>query len=798
MRPILLFFLFLFSFQLMAQRYSRVKITLDKDHSIEQLAQLGLDTDHGHYQPGKYFTGEFSDFELSLIESKGFSMEMLIEDLKAHLRQLNESGETQSRTLPPCESDQAPQSYETPANYTYGSMGGYYTYQEMLDLLDEMAANYPQIFKVKQPITTAYTTHEGRPVYWVKISDNPDLDESEEPEVLYTAVHHAREPNSLSQMIFYMWFLLENYDADPEVKYLVDNVEMYFVPCLNPDGYIFNETTDPDGGGYWRKNRRDNGDGTFGVDLNRNYGYEWGYNNTGSSPNTDAATYRGTAPFSEPETQMLKEFCEAHQFQIALNYHTFSNLLIYPFGFTDSATPDHPTFLNFAKWMTRDNHYLAGFGSQTVGYNVNGSSDDWMYGEMTTKGKIFSFTPEVGPGSYGFWPPQTAIDGLNKEGMTLNLSAAHLVLNFGILSPSEDQFVDASQGSVFFSLKKLGLAPGLFTVFLEPVSDNVANVGPVANFGMFHLEETTGSITYSLKPTIQEGDTARFNLVLDNGLYQWRQPVERIFTQQVELALFEGGDDLDHWTSFGDWNLTTQHFHSAPSSITDSPGLDYAPNTISEIATNEPVVLKAEEVRNVYLAFWAKWDIEEDEDYAQVLISVNGSTYIPLCGKYTEAGTQQQSLEQPVYDGQQADWVREEIDLTDWLNLDDSVAFSVAFRMFSDEAVEADGFYFDDLELVVVTNEVISNVTLPDVSGFKVSARPNPAREYVILDLGGPSDTGKMDLQVFNPLGQMVAGKTVQGKTIRLETEGWLPGVYQYRIQAGGRWLPAGRFIVGN
>ncbi len=118
----------------------------------------------------------------------------------------------------------------------------------------------------------------------VKISDNPNVNETE-PEVLYTALHHAREPVGAMQMLFYMYYLLENYDNDPFIQALVDNTEMYFVPVVNPDGYVYNQTTNPNGGGMWRKNRRNNGSaGLYGSDLNRNYGYMWGYDNNGSSP----------------------------------------------------------------------------------------------------------------------------------------------------------------------------------------------------------------------------------------------------------------------------------------------------------------------------------------------------------------------------------------------------------------------------------------------------------------------------------------------------------------------------------
>ncbi|NIV14192.1 MAG: peptidase M14, partial [Aliifodinibius sp.] len=193
--------------------------------------------------------------------------------------------------------------------------------------------------------------------------------------------------------------LLENYGSDQEVTYLVNNRELYFVPIINPDGYVYNEQTDPNGGGYWRKNRRNNGNGSFGVDLNRNFGYKWGYDNNGSSPTPSSETYRGTAPFSEPETQVIRDFCLNHDFELTLNYHTYGDLLIYPWGYINALTPDAPIFTALAVDMTQYNNYSHGNASQLL-YPVNGEANDWMYGEQTAKDKIFAMTPEVGP---AFW-----------------------------------------------------------------------------------------------------------------------------------------------------------------------------------------------------------------------------------------------------------------------------------------------------------------------------------------------------------------------------------------------------------
>ena len=146
----------------------------------------------------------------------------------------------------------------------------------MLDELDQMHQLYPNLISarsdIKDPTSDEnphiHETYEGRFLQWVKISDNPN-DNENEPEILYTALHHAREPGSLQQLIFYMWYLLENYAQDDVIKEILDNTELYFVPCVNPDGYIYNETNDPQGGGMWRKNRYNN----HGVDNNRNYSY---------------------------------------------------------------------------------------------------------------------------------------------------------------------------------------------------------------------------------------------------------------------------------------------------------------------------------------------------------------------------------------------------------------------------------------------------------------------------------------------------------------------------------------------
>src|SRR5690606_8892087 len=133
----------------------------------------------------------------------------------------------------------------------------------------------------------------------------------------YYGAIHAREVITPEVLIYIMRYLTNNYGIDPQVTYLVDNRELFFSTVVNPDGYYYDEVIEPDGGGLWRKNRRNNGDGSYGIDLNRNFGYQWGYDDEGSSPDGSDETYRGASAFSEPETQRLRDFMISRNFVIA-------------------------------------------------------------------------------------------------------------------------------------------------------------------------------------------------------------------------------------------------------------------------------------------------------------------------------------------------------------------------------------------------------------------------------------------------------------------------------------------------
>ncbi|MDZ7393684.1 MAG: M14 family zinc carboxypeptidase [candidate division KSB1 bacterium] len=276
---------------------------------------------------------------------------------------------------------------------TQGYFDRFHNYQQVVEAIHQAAMRYPGLAQVVDIGDSWEKTQNkaDRDIWAVKISDNAAVEE-DEPEVLIMGCHHAREIITPEIVLYFMNYLLTNYGTDPYVTYLVDNRQIWLVPLVNPDGHAYVFTTDR----WWRKNRRDNGDGSYGVDLNRNYGYMWGYDNQGSSPIPSDQTYRGPAAFSEPEVQAIRDLCLQHRFKISLSYHSYGQLLLYPWGYRAMNTPDHAVFKALADSCVAYNGYSPGNAASGTIYITNGDSDDWLYGEQTQKNKIFAFTPEVG------------------------------------------------------------------------------------------------------------------------------------------------------------------------------------------------------------------------------------------------------------------------------------------------------------------------------------------------------------------------------------------------------------------
>ncbi|HEY8272734.1 MAG TPA: M14 family metallopeptidase [Pseudobdellovibrionaceae bacterium] len=288
----------------------------------------------------------------------------------------------------------------------------FHNYAELTQKIQELQQTYPNILRV----SSAGKSSEGKDMWALRISGN--LTQADNlPAIIYLGGHHAREHLSVELPLYYAEYFLSEYaKGTPRIVNLLNGRDIHILPAVNPDGLEYDVTNES----YklWRKNRSRNGDGTYGVDLNRNYGYQWGTG--GSSSNTSSDTYKGPKAFSEPETQAIKAYIENHQnITTLLSFHTFSELILYPWGhkYQSIEVPrDQQVHQKMAEKMAEWNNYTAEQASAL--YQASGDTTDWAYGEH----KIISFTFELDPanngmGSAGFYPGTGVIPVVQQKNL---------------------------------------------------------------------------------------------------------------------------------------------------------------------------------------------------------------------------------------------------------------------------------------------------------------------------------------------------------------------------------------------
>ncbi len=533
----------------------------------------------------------------------------------------------------------------------------------------------------------------------------------------------------------------------------------------------------------WRKNMRDNGGGVYGVDLNRNYGYMWGCDDTGSSPDSTGETFRGPSAFSEPETQAVKWLSEYYNFRLALNYHTYSNLLIYPWGYNNTATPDSLVFKTFGTVLCEQYDIIDGTAMETVGYVSNGDSDDWFYGEQGTKSKTFAMTPELGVETDDFWAPFDRIIPICKENINQNLNLARLALKYARVSDASPSIISDTAGYFIFDIQRLGLdSPATFTVSVTPLGNEITGTGSSKVFtGMSLLEKITDSISYTLNSGLMSGQEIKYVLSVDNGLYVYNDTVTKYYGVPVVL-LNDSGNNMSNWISTTGWNIKTGVYHSSPSSITDSPSGKYPDAYTSSVRLSNQVDIT--NAAYAELSFWTKWSVEKGYDYIQTEISTdNGNNWTPVCGKYTKSGNYGENYYEPLYSGYQNAWIQEKVDLSDFIGN----SIKLRFVLISDPYVNYDGFYFDDLKITAVNAGSSSVTEYTDLKNIDLSAPiPNPSENYAVIYYDIPQTERNVKLYVFNSMGQKVMeSDNISGKgQLQVNTLGLEAGIYFYQLRS--------------
>lgn len=773
------------------EKYSKAKIGLSQTLTLKQLASLGVETEHGEYKPGRFFISGFSAGEINRIRANGFPVEILIEDVSKDFEQ--KSAET-----PPPSTEaivyagfcRKVKEWKIPRHWRHGTMGGHLRYDEMVQHLDSMRILFPNLISVKKAIDTTKTI-EGRQILGVKISDNPDQNEPEEPKALFTAIHHAREPVGMHQLILFMWYLLENYTTDQNIKALVNSSEFYFVPCINPDGYIFNQTQNPNGGGMWRKNRRDNGDGSFGVDLNRNYGFNWGYDDFGSSPNPNWETFRGETAFSEPENRAMKAFCEQIGFKAALNYHTYANLLIHPWGYEDIPCEDSTQFRFLGREMVKENNYRIGTAMQVLNYNTNGGSDDYMYSDSPEKPKIISMTPEAGN---WFWPTQNEILDLCVDNLHQNLTFArsiHPLLSFkdttGLFFNS-GTFPTSGINQLRYKLRRIGTNADLtnFQVTFRPFGLHSATLQPIVkNYpGLGLNKEIVDSVF------LVPANPAYFDFA---NQFSWRVEISNgIFTQidtiihfsslpEIPENLKDGFENQANWT--GNWTFVTDDAVEGQSCLKPTDG-NYQSSMDVSMRRVRPFDLRSSSIKAAEMSFWTKYGIEKNYDYASIEFSTDSLNWTTVC---TDKSVLSSPFSQqaganiiPIWDGFQSRWQKEYIDLKDYLGY----KLWVRFVFHSDDFTEFEGFRVDDIQVKIGTN-LTGTEKAKNEFPFDFQLMPNPGNGKFEININGIQNEPGGKFTLLDVLGKPVFEKWIAPNG-RNQIETNLPkGIYFARFETG-------------
>lgn len=291
----------------------------------------------------------------------------------------------------------------------------FHNYNELTQALQTLAAQYPQIVK----LSSIGRSLQGRELHLITIST--DENDKSRPAVFFMGGHHAREHVSVETPLQLAQYLASEYaTGNKRIANLLENRTVYIVPLVNPDG----AEHDIASGAYklWRKNRRTNDGGSFGVDLNRNYGHMWGGGGASSNPRND--TYRGTSAFSEPETQAVKAFIESHRnITIDLTFHTFSELILYPWGHKYDPISNQQDFAvhkTMAETMAQWNGYTPQQSSEL--YIASGDTTDWAYGQLGLISFTFELDPQMTPDKAfnpeaGFYPGQSFIEPVFRKNL---------------------------------------------------------------------------------------------------------------------------------------------------------------------------------------------------------------------------------------------------------------------------------------------------------------------------------------------------------------------------------------------
>ncbi len=696
------------------EKYSSVRIELKNKHDFEILLKLGLDFENAVVKDN-FVRTSVSESEIKLLKQNSFNFKIEIEDLTDFYvnRFKSESDKNINFTL-------------GEENFKLGSYGGYYPLDSINIIFQSMKNKYPKFFKKEMILNYSI---EDRPIYCY-IFGNGNSDQK----ILLTALHHAREGSGMMSLVYFLWKILEKADAgDSYANFLLQNRAIYVVPVVNPDGYFFNQKTHPEGGGMWRKNRRQTNDTTFGVDLNRNYGpFEyWDAPNLGSSPDPQRDTYRGSAPFSEPEVQAIRDICQNNWFRIVINYHTYSNLIIYPYSALSRETDDSLYYRNLAFELSHINLYYQGTDNNTVGYSTRGSSDDYIYKKyLDDASKSYPLTVEVGTVDDGFWPKQSRIIEHCRENYQL-LEQVLWIADVHLRPTdvySEFAKVSDSGYSCFLkvNLRNLGVNQSdnnssikVYSIDSNVVFENNTKLlnsmkqNEMQTIGFIVDIKGTGFVNGSKIPIVTE--------IHQNGINR-RDTFNIPLYSHVTKSVFDNGTLFGNW-KMGDWGTIFDDL-SGEFVLNDSPKGLYRDSSSNYLTLDEPIHL---DNFPVFLEFYSRWEIEPQYDFGTLEISTdNGKKWEFLKTDRMLNGyglkDSRQIAGSSGFSGFMPLWVRQICSLEKYIGKDIIFRFGV----LSDKGRNMDGWFLKNINLLVFDDTKYTGI-LQENEFMQINIIPNPA-----------------------------------------------------------------------
>jgi hypothetical protein len=421
----------------------------------------------------------------------------------------------------------------------------------------------------------------------MKVSDNPDIEE-DEPEILFDGNHHAREWMTIEVCLYILNYLTDNYLTNATIENIVNNRQIWVIPVVNPDGRVYDSPEDdpadhsnqPWG---WRKNRRDNGDGSYGVDLNRNYGYMWG--GAGASSDPSEPTYRGPEPFSENETQAIRDFVMEHNFVFAISYHSYGQLILYPWGYTYNESEDDDILSKVASDMSdlmtnKANSSTTGYtpaqGSDL--YMTSGTTDDWLYGEFgiysfcielyPTRNDIFAGDPAVTAPYDGFHPSQDKVIPVCEDNIEAALYLAKIADNpfqamdyhVSLSTQEETKVINQSEtGQFTISVLNNGANDDFYNLSASDIPGWTIDLNTET---MFLFSETSGPLTLTV--TVPGGQSGGEYFIWVNATSQSNSSVADSIIITVPVPFFNdvGIQSIDTFMNqgsylIGDYSITS-------------------------------------------------------------------------------------------------------------------------------------------------------------------------------------------------------------------------------------------------